>query len=396
MKKVAFIGGSHSELLLLERTRALGFSNVCIATKVSSAVRHLVDDHLVVDYSNREAVLQACQLVKPDFICSGANDFAYLSAANSANLLGLPGYDPIEVAEQLHHKDKFKIVARELGMPVCKSLLVEFQDGRIIERARADLRLPVLVKPTDLTGGKGITILDTWEHLDAALAYAASKSRRKTVLIEEYFAGGLHCYSSIVEGGKIIFEHTDNEYPLANRFLVSASICPGTLPDDARRAMRAYTEKLIQRMALVDGVLHCQLLWNGESLRILEYTRRCSGDLYSMPIELSRGVDHSRMILSPYIGEKPSTRASSKGSPDFFARLCVHSSTAGYFTGEQFSEWFRKRLVRSVGVLDCGDHIVDPSVQKSSVNVLRFASPSEFHALLCEGGLAKHAVACVT
>src|SRR5699024_1478745 len=97
--------------------------------------------------------------------------------------LGLPGnsYASVEI---LSEKDKFRSFLAEHGFNAPQHMSV--QDGQVDDKALAKLRFPVIVKPTDSSGSKGVSKVTKLEDIESAVGYALDFSRNKRLIIEEF------------------------------------------------------------------------------------------------------------------------------------------------------------------------------------------------------------------
>jgi hypothetical protein len=137
---------------------------------------------------------------------------------------------------------------------------------------------------------------------------------------------------------------------------------------------------LVERLALVDGVLHCQFLMQGNQFKILEYTRRMSGDLFSKVVSYACGFRHQDVfvaaaqraelqpLLRPYFPVFP-----------FVARHCITAEMDGYFRGVAIQSSVRARLIDFQLVLPIGAPVWGGGKSKVAVVILAFASEAEMN-----------------
>lgn len=112
------------------------------------------DGYIPADYSDKEAVLRLVKENGIERIVSCANDFGVITAAYVAEKMGWPGHDTYENATLLHQKDLFKSFIQKLGIRNPKS--IAFDDVTAALEFTRYTSYPIIVKATDLTGGKGI------------------------------------------------------------------------------------------------------------------------------------------------------------------------------------------------------------------------------------------------
>ncbi len=372
--RVLILGGGHSELPLIRSARQLGLTVYTSGNRPDHPGHALADRYFPGDFSDAEQMTAIAKQSGCDFVVSAANDYAYLSACKVAERLGLPGFDPTDTAEILHHKHRFKPLAAALGLPVTRFVTLPADSSEI--PADASLRYPLVVKPVDLTGGKGISVVRTPAELTAAMAEARRLSRQGVLVVEEYFQGTLHSYSTIIENGKVVFDYADNEYCHPTPYLVSTSTSIASVPLHVLTDLRHQTEKLARHMALVDGVLHCQFLYGGGDYVILEYTRRCSGDLYSEVVEAVTGLRHAEQFVRRSAGlPLELTRARTAG--DYISRHCVFPDQAGCFDGIDIADAIASRVLSVTEGLPRGHRFDAGWKEKAAVVILRFDNLAE-------------------
>ena len=155
MKKILILNGSHSDIQLIESARKLGYYVITSGNRPDLLGHRYSDEYVYGDFSKPELMLEIAHSNKVDAICSCANDFGAISAAYVSEKLGLPGHDPYDVTLTLHHKDRFKKFSKEHGIPT--PVATDYTDPAIAAGVSEDISFPVMVKPVDLTGGKGVT-----------------------------------------------------------------------------------------------------------------------------------------------------------------------------------------------------------------------------------------------
>jgi biotin carboxylase len=375
-KSVLILGGSHSELPLIRAARTFGLDIFTSGNRPDHPGHELADYYYPGDFSNAEEMADLSRRIGCNYVVSAANDFAYLSACAVAEALGLPGFDPRSIAELLHHKHCFKPLAAELGLPITRFITHNIGD---VTHETKGLCYPLIVKPVDLTGGKGISVVYDAKELQKAIALARSISKQETLVIEEYFQGTLHSYSTIIENGKVVFDYADNEYCHPTPYLVSTSTSIAAVPPHILTDLRFQTEKIARRLKLVDGVLHCQFLYKDGDYVILEFTRRCSGDLYSDVVEAVTGVRHAEQFVRASLGLRLSI-ASSTPASSFVSRHCIFADRPGRFNGLEIDEVMSPFVLSVTEALPRSYSFDTAWKEKAAVVILRFPT----HASMLE------------
>ena len=374
MKRLLIAGGSHSDIPLIQAAQSRGYHVITSGNRADDMGHRYSNEVHLADFSDREAMLSLARRMDIEALCSSSNDFSVITCAYIAEILGLPGFDDYQTTLTIHHKDRFKAVASQLGLP--SPVARTFSAPDISPGDLAGLPYPLMVKPIDLTGGKGISRIDSADQLARAVERAFDISRAKRIVIETFFPGTLHSCSSIIRDRKVIFEFADDEFCFSSPYLVTTSTSPAAVDPSVLPALRAATEALAERLHLADGLLHCQFIVNGRDFQVLEYTRRCSGDFYPVPVRHSMGVDHADLILQPSLGITPSVPANIR-QQGFFSRHCVMTDKEGEILGLEIDDEIRGNILETFTLLRPGEFIRNHLRDKAAVMILHYRSAAE-------------------
>ena len=164
---VLVVGGGHAEIPLIRAAHAIGYRVITTGNRPDDLGHAHADLYVPADFSKPEEILNVAVTHDVSAIVSGCNDFAMLSTAFVCEKLGLPGHDSYETTVRIHHKDRFRELLEELQLDTPRSGVVHdpTQAVALCER----IGYPVIVKPVDLTGGKGISVCDSPEQLSKAV-----------------------------------------------------------------------------------------------------------------------------------------------------------------------------------------------------------------------------------
>lgn len=353
-KRLLLLGGGHAEIPLIKAAQALGYYVITTGNAREGLGHPLADKNVFEDFSNKDAMLELARREHVDAVCSGCNDFALLSTAYVCEKLGLPGHDSYETSLQIHHKDKYRALAERLDIPTPRAVSVrnrtEFDalfgsQGIASPSARNDIQtmrndvqchsgeqddpprhcgeqdgslrhceelcdeaisltFPVIVKPIDLTGGKGIHRAANYEEAVKAYEDAVSRTREDHVVVEEFVTGTNHGFSAMLVKGKVAFYFADNEQYFVNKYMVSGASTPSTTSNRGLQLLCEYSERIAAELKLVDGILHIQYIERDDGIPvIIEICRRPPGDLYIRFVQYATGVNYPRAIILAETGK---------------------------------------------------------------------------------------------
>ncbi len=232
-------------------------------------------------------------------------------------------------------------------------------------------KYPLIIKPVDRSGGKGISKVDNLNGVEGALIKAFEWSLNGHVIIEEFEAGALKSFSGFLVDGGMAFHFFDNEYSLYNPYQVSSSLAPLEIEDGLRDSLVEEISAIAKRMGLVGGLLHTQFLMVGDNFHIVEITRRTPGDLYAYPVNKLTGVDYTSLTVSGYMGE--SLHIDDWQVKDgYTVRHCPAAKKNGVISQYVIDSSIEKYIIKVIKYLDVGDEVVNYSFQRMGVFILSF------------------------
>ena len=373
-KKLLLAGGGYADIPLIQAAKKLGYYVITSGNRPEELGHQYSDEYRMADFSDKEAILKLAEDLQVSAVCACCNDFSALSAAYAAERLGLPGHDSYAVAQIIHYKDRYRKFAAENNIATPKAL--GFSSKQEALSQMTSFSFPVIVKPVDLTGGKGMSTVESFEQADAALDKAFAISRMKRVVVEEFIEGTRHGFSAFLVGGRVVFYFSDNEHYFLNPYMVSAASAPGLVPETVKKRLCADAEKIAALLSLKDGIFHVQyILRQGEPV-IIEICRRAPGDLYVRFVEIATGVDYASWIVKASAGLDCSEAAHAEPK-GFFTRHCVMSFSAGRVKDVVFDPSIEKNIVEKFMWWKKDDVISDVLTAKCGIVFLRFSSADE-------------------
>jgi biotin carboxylase len=373
-RRLLILNGSHSDIPLIKAAKSLGFYVITTGNNPHLIGHAQADEYHCGDFSDHEAMLKMAERLKIDAVCSCANDFGAITASYISEKMGLPGHDPYEMALLLHHKDRFKTFSSTHDIPTpCAEI---FGDINAALSSAKRYRFPLIVKPIDLTGGKGVSKVTSLGTYADAVALAFSLSRMHRIVVEEFIEGTQHSFSTFILKGKVVFYFSDNEYSYPNPFLVSTSAAPATNVAAVSGPLIHIAEKMALLLSLKDGVFHIQYLYNDGEPQIIEITRRCSGDLYPYPVDYSTGLDWASWIVRAETGMDCSAfpQVAQKG---FCGRHCLMSTKNGTVHHVLIDESLAGNVTHQLMWGDKGWRIKNYMEEKIGIVVLKYDSMDE-------------------
>lgn len=367
-KTLLIVGGSHADIPIIESAHALGYKVYTSGNDHNGLAHQYSDGYYDVDYSDINAVLKLVESLDIDAICASANDFSALSCAYAAEKLNLSGHDRYENALILHHKDRFRAFAMQhkLLVPKAQSVHKSNKDG-----FTPDLDYPLMVKPIDLSGGKGMKRVENSAELAAAIDSAFSATRSETIILEEYIEGSNHGYSTFIKNGKVVFAFMDDEYYFKNPYLVAGASTSVHFSKELADEINRSLEKLAGLLNLVDGLLHVQFILKDGKPYILEICRRTPGDLYVKLVEYATGFNMSKAIVQSSFGLAVDVQQAKE--INYITRHCVMPEHNGIIKDVYYGG-LKERIFDKMIFFRKDDEIQDYMTYKAEIDFIKYVN----------------------
>ncbi len=374
-KKLLLLGGGHAEIPLIQAAQGLGWYVITTGNDHKGLGHPYADKNVFADFSDKDTMLELAQTEDVTAVCSGCNDFALLSTAYVCEKLGLPGHDSYATSLKIHHKDKYRALAVRLGIPTPKAVSV--RNEHEFDTAVSNLTFPIIIKPVDLTGGKGIHRADTRDDAFAAYKDAVSRTRQDHVVVEEFVQGSNHGFSAMLVNGKVAFAFADNEQYFLNKYMVSGANSPATTSEIGLSKLRDYSERIAKELSLVDGILHIQYIEKSDGTPvIIEICRRPPGDLYIKFVKYATGIDYPKFIVMAETGEDISGIADVP-TQGYWLRHCIMPTCEGTVRDVVFAPEIESNIVEKFLWFKPGDVITDKLLYKAGIVFFKFYSLAE-------------------
>ena len=334
-KKIMLLGGIHYLLPVIKAAHEQGYY-VITADYLPDNIAHKYSDEFVnVSIVDKEAVLAEAQKRQIDGIISFGVDPGVEAAAYVQEQMHLPSMGPYESVRILQNKDLFRAFLRDNGFNVPEARGYSF-----MEEAQKDtdwLRFPMIVKPTDSAGSKGVTRVDSLADYEKAVRYAFEKSIKGNIIVEQYLekVGCSSDTDSFLLDGQLRFVSFNAQRfdaDAANPYAPSAYTWPSTFPEH-----EAYLTSELQRLM---DLLHMRTsVFNIETRiatdgkpYIMECTPRGGGNRLCEMLRYATGVDMITAQVRAAVGDSV-TGIEQKPYNGHWAEIILHAPKAGRFAG---------------------------------------------------------------
>jgi biotin carboxylase len=299
-RHLLMLGGSLLQLPAIRMAKEEGWRIILADGNPEALARPWVDHFEHVDLKDAEAMLAMARRYHAEGrlhgVFTAGTDFS-ATVAFVAEALGLPGI-PHQAALNASSKLRMRRIFRERGIP--SPAFVELEPGQEPTDAElARLQLPVVIKPIDNMGARGVRRLDGWQGLAEALADARGHSRRGTVLIEEFIEGPEYSIDSLVVDGRLVpcglaLRHI--RFP--PYFVEVGHTLPSDLTDRQAEELVAVFGRAVAALGITTGAAKGDVFMTPRGPVIGEIAARLSGGYMSgWTFPLASGLEVTRAAL---------------------------------------------------------------------------------------------------
>lgn len=350
MKKILMLGGSMQQIPAIVQAKEKGLYTITCDYLPENPGHKYSDEFHNVSTTDKQAVLELARKLDIDGIVAYASDPAAPTAAYVAQELGLPG-NPYESVEILTQKDLFRDFLQKNGFNTPKAC-----GYTTYEQALADIdgfKFPVMVKPVDSSGSKGVVKIENKSELNAAVDEALSYSRSKRIVVEEFIEKKGYQISGdgFSVDGKLVFTSYGNELYSGKgtrEYVALGEFWPSLISDELKKKVDDELQKLIKALGMKTCAYNIEVILDkNDDVYVLELGPRNGGSYIPQLIKYATGVDLIDYTLRAAVGEDCSDLdfAETKGC---YSNYMIYSTVSGKFDRLWFDEKFEKNNLLDV------------------------------------------------
>lgn len=316
MKHRLLILGTLGEFIqLVQKAREKGYYTIVCDGYSDGPAREYADEAFQIPVTDTEKIAELCREKEIDGIITSFSDLLLECMVKIADKAGIPCYLKPDQLPWYRDKSAARALLEELGLPTpgFRKVPVEYFQSReknvLLQELLKGIRYPVVSKPLDKYGSRGIYVSENLEELMAAGKKTAEFSDMSEILVEEYNDGYEFNMMTWVLDGKVhVISIADREktfiakgeIPISTRNVYPSRLL-ANVEKPATELLQAYVEKTGQR----DGALSMQFFWKpGEGIQVCEIAARFFGYEHELT-DLVYGFNMEELLLaSVYDREK--------------------------------------------------------------------------------------------
>lgn len=308
MKRLLMLGGSYYQVPAIKAAKEMGHYVIICDYLKDNLGRNYADEYYDISTTDKKAVLALGKSLGIDGIISYASDAAAPIAAYVAEQLGLPT-NPYQSVEILSNKDRFRALLKQHHFNVPRA-----KGYQSLEDALAEFhhfKMPVMVKPVDSSGSRGVSKIDSIECLQEAVECALSFSKvQQRFIIEEFIEkdGYMITGDGFSVNGRLIFRCFANahfESTTLNPFIPTGMSWPSNISNHMQNKIHNEIQRLLTVLNMKTGPVSFDIFIDKEkNIYLIELGPRNSGYLVPQVIEYATGIDMVKYAIQAALGEE--------------------------------------------------------------------------------------------
>jgi biotin carboxylase len=376
MKKILILGGTYFQIPVIEYAKSQGYHVITCDYLPNNPGHKLSNEYHNVSTTDKEKVLQLAEKLKIDGVLAYASDPAAPTAAYVAEKLSLPG-NKYETIINLVEKDLFRSLLLQNGFNTPR-----FNSYDNLNDLRKDLvsrNLPVIIKPVDSSGSKGVGIIDDLDSVPELFAAAMELSRCKRVIVEDYLEGPQLHGDGFVLNSELVFSYLGDHLPKGK--MNSSTTYPSRLAEEVQRVLEEDVNRLLKIVGFKEGGINLEARISSKDGKpyIIEVGPRNGGHFTPDIIEAASGFNFAEASVNTALGNGFHHQKFNKSG--FYMNLVLYAENSGIFNNVVFSETLSKHCFASWIYKSPGDIILPGASSSTAIGtaLLKFASKIQMH-----------------
>ena len=387
MKKLLLLGGSSQQIVAIETAKRLGYYTILCDYLPDNPGQYHADKFYSVSTTDKEAVLEIAEKESIDGVIAFASDPAAPTAAYVAENLNLPT-NPLKSVEILCNKDRFRGFLADNGFNCPMS--IGYCD---LHEAKNDIesdkfKFPIIIKPVDSSGSKGVTVLHEKDGLENAIKFAFSFSRSSRIIVEEfiekkhqYLVGG----DIFVNNGKVTIWglmncHRDND---VNPLVPVGKSYPANISESDLENVKNTLQNLVDKLGIRFGAMNVELIIDqNDRVFLIDVGPRNGGNMIPDLLGMIFNVDVVELSVRAAMGEILGNGI--YHSTPYYATHNLHSSKNGRLKTIHYDEQIERFIVKKCIYKQKGDAVVffDNASKALGIIFLKFENNTQMLSVL--------------
>ena len=381
MKKLLILGGDHFAVPVVKAAKEQGYYVITCDYLPDNVAHKYSDEFANFSTTDKEGILAYAREKKIDGVVT-FTDSGVVTTAYIQHHLGLPQIGPLESVEILQNKARFRQFLTDNGFMVPKARGFSKKDEAMA--SKDFFTLPVIVKPVDAAGSKGVTKVSKWEELESAIDWAIQFSFSGDFIIESFIekkgcSSDSDCFSVDGQFKFMSFSAQRFDEQAAGEYTPAAYSWPSTLGKEAEEELSKELQRLISLLGMRTTVYNVETRVGTDGKPyIMEISPRGGGNRLSEMMRYATGVDMITGAVRAAVGDEVND-IEQKPLNGCWAEIIVHADKTGILDRIEVDQEYEPYVIEKDFWFKRGDEVKEFQSARDAIGtlVLNFETAEE-------------------
>lgn len=301
-KKLLIVSSDGADRALLKAGRELGLYIVCCDKYTDytvSPTKAMADEAWNLDYTQTDVVAQKCKEVGINGVIAGYSENRVDAACKISNAIGVPFYATQEQLDLTRNKILFKNLCEKHAIPTPFQYKLSFP---LTPEQVNKVKFPVIVKPSDNGGRKGITVCYDKKQLIPAVEMALDASIYKNIVVEQFLTGTEMSAIYTIVDGKASLSCLNDKYVSEDQdtkgYLCTFVFTPSKYLKQYCEMVDPKVKEMLKAIGAKNGVATFQMMGCDDGIFVFEMGYRINGNNDYTIIEKENGLNYCHMLIN--------------------------------------------------------------------------------------------------
>lgn len=388
MKKLLVLGGDHFAVPVVKAAKEQGYYVITCDYLPDNVAHKYSDEFANFSTTDKEGILKWARENKIDGIVT-FTDSGVVTTAYVQHHLGLPQIGPLESVEILQNKARFRQFLTEHGFNVPKAKGFTKKEEALT--SIDFFTLPVIVKPVDAAGSKGVTKVEKWNELDAAIDWAIKYSFSGDFIIEGFIekegcSSDSDCFSVDGQMRVVTFSAQRFDEKAAGAYVPAAFSWPSSMNRQQESYLRDELQRLISLLGMKTSIYNIETRVGTDGKPyIMEVSPRGGGNRLAEMVRFSTGADMITAAVRAAVGDSVSD-LEQKPLNGHWAEIILHADKNGILEGIEISPVYKDKVQEVDLWYEVGQQVREFQSARDAIGtlVVRFETDDELEVAISQ------------
>ena len=293
-KTLLILGATAYSINVVKTAKSMGAKTIVVDPNLNSPAKKHADKYFDIDTTDIDALYRVAIEEKVDGIFTGYSDVNLFTCRTLCDKLGLPFYASLEQLKKTTDKLLFKEMCRKYNV----GTVPQYDESQL-----KDIPYPIIIKPADSWGSKGISVCYSYEETPAAVEKAIKYSKTSQIIVEKYMGGcEVVNFDYVMQDGKILLSAVGDRYVNTEQKglspLTAAGVYPSKYIDEYINTVDEHVKKMFYEEGMHNGTAFIQSFYEDGKFYFFEMGYRTGGGQGSIPLKVICDLDYVEYLIN--------------------------------------------------------------------------------------------------